>query len=542
LKTDDDRIVLAFYYFVIARKDYPFAGSLKDVFERFSPAHILFVCRRFPLQVEVCYNRPAMPTLAQPKPIVAIVGRPNVGKSTLFNRLAGRRIAIVEPTPGVTRDRLYADCEWYGHPFVLIDTGGIQLNKAEFIEEIRKQTEFAINEADAIIFLVDGVEGLTPMDYEIAEMLRRTGKKIVLAVNKVESKRRMEDAVEFYALGFSEPFTISALHGQDVDFLLDRLVELLPPPPEELEDPDEEERLHLAIVGRTNVGKSSLLNAILKEERAIVSEVAGTTRDAVDIHYDWDGNTFTLTDTAGIRRKSKVEEDVEYYSVVRAFSAIDRCDVTAIVIDAVEGVTDQDKRILGYAHENGRGIVITVNKWDEALNIERRRRQLEEGEQLGTTERSELIETFTKSIREEIIFAAYAPIVFISALKEKGIEELLRTVVEVSEQHAMRIPTGELNRLVKDAAFEHPVSRRGKELKIYYATQVHVKPPTFVLFVNNPELVHFSTERYLENQIRKHFSMEGTPIRIKVRESSGSKEGDEGKPRERRRRRREEEA
>jgi len=476
-----------------------------------------------------------MPTLAQPKPIVAIVGRPNVGKSTLFNRLAGRRIAIVEPTPGVTRDRLYADCEWYGHPFVLIDTGGIQLNKAQFIDEIRKQTEFAINEADAIIFLVDGAEGLTPMDYEVADMLRRTGKSIVLAINKVESKRRAEEALEFYGLGLGESFAISALHGMDVDFLLDRLVELLPPPPEELEDSDEEERLHMAIVGRTNVGKSSLLNAILNEERAIVSEVPGTTRDAVDIHYDWNDNAFTITDTAGIRRKSKVEEDIEYYSVVRAFGAIDRCDVAVTIIDGVEGVTDQDKRILGYAHENGRGIVIAVNKWDEVLNRERRRRQLDESEQLGTKERRELIENFTNSIREEIVFAAYAPIVFISALKRKGIDELLSTVAEVSEQHAMRIPTAELNRLISEAQFEHPVSRRGKQLKIYYTTQVHVKPPTFVLFVNDPELVHFSTERYLENQIRKRFSLEGTPIRIKVRESSG-KEAEEGKPRERRRR------
>jgi len=483
-----------------------------------------------------------MPTLAQSKPIVAIVGRPNVGKSTLFNRLAGRRIAIVEPTPGVTRDRLYADCEWYGHPFVLIDTGGIQLNKAEFIDEIRRQTEFAINEADAIIFLVDGVQGLNTTDYEIADMLRRTGKNIVLSVNKVESKRRMEDAVEFYSLGFGEPMTISALHGQDVDFLLDRLVELLPPPPEVLEDPEEEERLHMAIVGRTNVGKSSLLNAILKEERAIVSEVAGTTRDAVDIHYDWNDNAFTITDTAGIRRKSKVEEDVEYYSVVRAFGAIDRCDVAVEVIDGIEGVTEQDKRIIGYAEENGRGIVIAVNKWDEVLNRERRRLELGENEQLGTTERHELIESFTKTIREEIVFAAYAPIVFISALKRKGVDELLTTVAEVSEQHAMRISTSELNRVIRDATYERPVSRRGRELKIYYATQASVKPPTFVLFVNNTELVHFSTERYLENQIRKRFSLEGTPIRIKVRESSGSKEGDEAKPRERRRRRREEES
>jgi len=484
-----------------------------------------------------------MPTLAHPKPIVAIVGRPNVGKSTLFNRLSGRRIAIVEPTPGVTRDRLYAECEWYGHPFVLIDTGGIQLEKAEFVEQIRKQTTFAIHEAQAIIFLVDGAQGLTPVDYDIAEMLRRTGKPVVLAVNKVESKRRAEEALEFYGLGFGDPFTVSALHGMDVDFLLDRLVELLPPPPEALEDPEEEERLHMCIVGRTNVGKSSLLNAILKEERAIVSDVAGTTRDAVDIHYDWQGTAFTLTDTAGIRRKSKVEEDIEYYSVVRAFGAIDRCDVAVTMIDGVEGVTEQDKRIIGYAHENGRGIILAVNKWDEVLNRERRRRQLGDGEQLGTSERRKLLDDFTQQIRQEIVFAAYAPIVFISALKRKGIEELLTTVVDVSEQHAMRIATAELNRLIAEAQFERPASRRGRQLKVYYATQVKVQPPTFLLFVNDTELVHFSTERYLENRIRERFSLEGTPIRIKVRESSG-KEAEEGalRPsRERRRRRREEE-
>ena len=461
-----------------------------------------------------------MPTLAQPKPIVAIVGRPNVGKSTLFNRLSGRRIAIVEPTPGVTRDRLYAECEWYGHPFVLIDTGGIQLEHAEFTEQIRRQTDFAIQEADAIIFLVDGSQGLTHMDYEVAELLRRTGKQLVLAVNKVESKRREEDATEFYALGLGEPFCVSALHGMDVDFLLDRLVELLPPPPEELDDAEEEDRLHVAIVGRPNVGKSSLLNTILREERAIVSEVPGTTRDALDIHYDWNDTAFTLTDTAGIRRKSKVDEDVEYYSAVRAFGAIDRSDVAVVVLDGLDGITDQDKRIIGYAHENGRGIVLVVNKWDAVLNRERERLGVEGSAQLGTTERQALLEQFTHDIREECVFAAYAPIVFISALKRKGVEELLTTVTEIAEQHAMRISTSELNRLIAEATFERPVSRRGKQLKIYYSTQVSVKPPTFVMFVNSTELMHFSTERFIENRIRERFSLEGTPIRLKVKEST----------------------
>ena len=479
-----------------------------------------------------------MPILAESKPIVAIVGRPNVGKSTLFNRLSGRRIAIVEETPGVTRDRLYADCEWFGHPFVLIDTGGIQLEKAEFMEEIRQQAFFAINEAKVIIFLVDGQSGLLHLDYDIAEMLRRTGKPIVLAVNKVESKKRMEEATEFYALGFGDPITISALHGQDVDMLLDEIADMLPPPPELLDDDEEEERLHLAIVGRPNTGKSSLLNTILHEERAIVSEISGTTRDALDTRYDWQGTPFTITDTAGIRRKSKVEADVEYYSVVRAFGAIDRCDVAVLLIDGLEGgVTDQDKRIAGYAHENGRGLVVAVNKWDEVLNRARISAGLTDGGQLGSKERRQLVETFTEDVRHELIFANYSPVVFISALKHKGIEELLTTVTQVAEQHATRIPTAELNRLIAEATFDHPVSRRGKELKIYYVTQARVKPPTFIFFVNDPELLHFSTERYLENQIRQRFTLEGTPIRIKVKESSG-KETEADRPRRRTKRER----
>ena len=285
----------------------------------------------------------------------------------------------------------------------------------------------------------------------------------------------------------------------------------------------------MAIVGRPNVGKSSLLNAIIKEERAIVSEIAGTTRDALDIEYEWNGTAFTFTDTAGIRRKSKVSEDIEYYSVVRAFSAIDRSDVAIVIIDALDGVTDQDKRIAGYAHENGRGIVFAVNKWDEMLNRERRNEGLEGNLQLSSTKRREMLEAFTASIRHELIFATFAPIVFISALKRKAIDELLTTTMEVSEQHAMRIATSELNRLIAEATYEHPISRHGKALKIYYATQVAVKPPTFILFVNNTALVHFSFERFLENQIRARFSLEGTPIRLKVKESSGKNPEDQAK-------------
>ncbi len=450
-------------------------------------------------------------------------------------------MAIVEPTPGVTRDRLYADCEWYGHPFVLIDTGGIQLEKgAAFVEEIRRQADFAMTEADVIVFLVDGAQGLTHDDHDVAELLRRTGKPVVLAVNKVESRKRMDDAMEFYALGFDEPLNISALHGMDVDFLLDRIVELLPPPPENLDDEEAEERLRMAIVGRPNVGKSSLLNSILNEERAIVSEIAGTTRDALDIDYEWNGHLLTLTDTAGIRRKAKVHEDVEYYSVVRAFGAIDRCDVAVVMLEGLEGITEQDQRILGYAHENGRAIVIVVNKWDEVLNRERREKWMDDtGKQLGTAERRKLVEEYTKRIREETPFVLYAPIVFLSVLKKKGVEELLTTVVEVGEQHATRIPTSELNRLVAEALYERPVSYHGRQLKVYYVTQPKVKPPTFVLFVNDPQLVHFSTERYIENQIRLRYSLEGTPIRLKVKESSG-KEGEEPEKRRRTKRERQE--
>lgn len=472
-----------------------------------------------------------MPIYAQARPIVAIVGRPNVGKSTLFNRLSGRRIAIIQEEPGVTRDRLYAECEWYGHPFVLIDTGGIDTGHDEFTDHIRRQATFAIEEADVIVFLVDGRDGLTHQDREISEMLRRTGKKVVLTVNKVESKQRKDEALEFYSLGFGEPITISALHGMDVDTMLDTICDLLPPPPEILSEDDEDERLRMTIVGRPNVGKSSLLNALINEERAIVSPTAGTTRDSLDTDYTWNDIPFVITDTAGIRRKSKVNADVEYYSVIRAFSAIDRSDIVVMMIDATEGVTDQDKRIAGYANENGRGLVIAVNKWDLVLNKARGTEGLDDTQQLGTSERKKLLEEFTTDVRHELIFANYAPIVFLSTTKRKGLNELLTTVTEVAEQHSMRIQTGELNRLLAAATFEKPTSRRGRMLKIYYGTQVSTKPPTFALFVNDPALLHFSTERYLENQIRKQFSLEGTPVRFIIRESSG-KDGD-NKPRNR---------
>ena len=475
------------------------------------------------------------------KPIVAIVGRPNVGKSTLFNRISGTRLAIVEPTPGVTRDRLYAECNWFGTEFILIDTGGLQFKEnAPFVDEIRHQAEFAIEEADLIIFAVDGKSGLNHIDYDIADMLRHTGKPVTLAVNKVESKKRADDALEFYGLGLGDPYTVSALHGQDIDILLDRVAELLPKKVIVYDEDDDNERLHVAIVGRPNVGKSSLLNTILSEDRTIVSDVPGTTRDAIDMDFDWERRAkkdkageddetikFTFTDTAGIRRKSKVEEDVEYYSVVRAFSAIDRSDVVIMMVNAIDGVTDQDKRIAGYAEENGKAMVIAINKWDEALNKKRFEEGLvEKNKQLDSKSRMELLKEFTEEVRHELIFATWAPIVFISALKKKGIEELLSTVYEVSHSSNVRIPSSELNRLVTEAHYERPASRRGRALKIYYATQVNVNPPTIIFFVNDDELMHFSTVRYFENQLRERFPLEGTPMRLKVKQSSGREDAE----------------
>jgi len=476
------------------------------------------------------------------KPIVAIVGRPNVGKSTLFNRISGTRLAIVEPTPGVTRDRLYAECNWFGTEFILIDTGGLQFKEqAPFVEEIRRQAEFAMEEADLIVFAVDGKSGLSHIDYDIADLLRHTGKPVVLAVNKVESKKRADDALEFYALGLGDPITVSALHGQDVDMLLDTIAEMLPVK-EIVYDDEDDDRLRVAIVGRPNVGKSSLLNTVIAEDRAIVSDTPGTTRDAIDMDFDWklpkkkgeqddesgdDTIHFTFTDTAGIRRKSKIDEDVEYYSVVRAFSAIDRSDVVLMLINAEDGVTDQDKRIAGYAEENGKAMVIAVNKWDALLTKKRYEEGLvEDNRQITSQMRTQMLEEFTKDVRHELIFANWAPVVYISALKKKGIDELLSSIYEVSHSSNVRISSSDLNRLVAEAHYEKPASRRGRALKIYYATQVNVCPPTFVFFVNDSELMHFSTVRYFENRLRETFPFEGTPIKIKVKQSSGREEAE----------------
>ena len=444
------------------------------------------------------------------------MGRPNVGKSTLFNRLAGRRIAVVEETPGITRDRLYADCEWEGKPFRLIDTGGLQSGKAPLLEQVRQQVQIAIEEADLVLLVVDGKEGLTSLDYEAAELLRKSGKPLLLVVSKVETKEREEQADDFYSLSLGQPIAVSALHGIEIGELLDRMAEHLA---ETAPTEEEEDVIKVAIVGRPNVGKSSLLNALLGEERAIVDAAPGTTRDSIDTQCQWGDQQLLLIDTAGVRRKSKVKESFEYYGVLRAFKSIERCDVALMVIDASEGVTDQDQRIAGFAHEEGRAQVVVVNKWD--LVQQQILEQAEEEAPLSPQQNKTLIEDYNREIRRRLIFLSYAPVAFISALKREGLPALMDTVISVADQHALHIPTPELNRIVSEAVLARPLSIKGKPLKVYYATQPRVKPPTIALFVNDPELMHFSYLRYLENQVRKHFGLEGSPIRLRVRKSEG---------------------
>jgi GTP-binding protein len=422
-----------------------------------------------------------------------------VGKSTLFNRLVGNRVAIVEDEPGITRDRLYRDAEWAGRVFTLVDTGGLDFaGSGDIPRQVRRQVELAIEEADVILFLVDARAGLTSTDEDTAALLRRTRKPVLLVANKVEDFQRPGQLAEFYRLGLGEPIPVSAAQGMNTGDLLDRLVSVLPP---ETGEEEEADTIRIAVIGRPNVGKSSLVNAILGEERVIVSEIPGTTRDAIDTWFEREGQRYILVDTAGIRRKSRIEEAVEKYSVIRSFKAVDRCEVALVVLDALEGVTDQDKRIAGYAHEQGKASVLVVNKWD-LVNKD-----------------SHTYQRFTELIRRELAFMTYAPVVFVSALTRKRISRLLEMVNLVAQQQCLRIGTSDLNRLIRDAVLRNPPpAAKNKRLKIFYATQSGVKPPTFILFVNDPELMHFSYLRYLENQLRAAFGFEGTPIRFILRQ------------------------
>lgn len=432
------------------------------------------------------------------KPLVAIVGRPNVGKSTLFNRVAGHRIAIVEDTPGITRDRIYAEADWNGREFVMIDTGGILLNEQDPLRaEVTLQAQAALEEADVILFMVDVVDGVTPSDEEIADLLRGSTKPVLVVSNKADNDQRDQESLDFHALGLGEIYPVSSLNGRSVGDLLDEVVRVLP---EEIgEEGYPADATRLAIIGRPNVGKSSLLNAILGEKRVIVSEIPGTTRDAVDTLLKRGDDNLVLIDTAGIRRAGKIQGTVEYYTVLRAVRAMERADVALIVIDAFEGLRDGDKRVAGFADEAGRACVLVVNKWDL------------KGEDSMTEFRDE--------IRRQMAFLDYAPIVFVSALEGMGIPAVIDTALDAASNHAMRITTGELNRIVQEAVDAHPYSRKGRDLKIRYATMTEVKPPTIVIFVNDTGLVHVSYERYIMNRIRRDYSYEGTPLRIVFRQA-----------------------
>lgn len=428
------------------------------------------------------------------KPVIAIVGRPNVGKSTIFNRIVGERVSIVEDTPGVTRDRIYSSGEWLTHDFNIIDTGGIELSDAPFQIQIRAQAEVAIDEADVIIFMVNQREGLTQTDEMIAQMLYKTNKPVVLAVNKVDNPEMRADIYDFYALGFGEPFPISGSHGLGLGDLLDEVAKHFKDEGDDLYD---EDTIRLSLIGRPNVGKSSLVNAILGEDRVIVSNIAGTTRDAIDTEYSYEGQDYVLIDTAGMRKKGKVYESTEKYSVLRALKAIERSNVVLVVLDAEEGIIEQDKRVAGYAHEEGKAIVIVVNKWD-------------------TLEKdSKTMKKFEDEVRKNFQFLDYAPIAFVSAKEKQRLRTLFPLINEASENHKKRVQSSTLNEVITDAIAMNPTpTDKGRRLKVFYATQVAIEPPTFVVFVNDEELMHFSYKRYLENQIRDAFGFEGTPIKI----------------------------
>ena len=433
-------------------------------------------------------------------PVVAIVGRPNIGKSTIFNRIIGDRVSIVDDKPGVTRDRIYGTGEWLNRKFHLIDTGGIEVGDEPLLVQMRHQAELAIDEADVIIFMVNGREGITAADEEVANLLFRSNKPIVLAVNKVDNFEMRDLMYEFYSLGFGDPFPISGTHGLGLGDLLDQVFELAP---EKDEYEYNEDVIQFSLIGRPNVGKSSLTNSILGEERVIVSNIAGTTRDAIDTPFTRDGQEYVIIDTAGMRKRGKVYESTERYSVMRAQKAIERSNVVLVVLDGEEGIIEQDKRVAGLAHEAGKAIVIVVNNWDAVEKDDKTMKKMEE------------------KIRQEFLFLDYAPVVFLSALTSKRLQTLLPVIKQVAETHRRRISTSVLNDVIVDAVAMNPTpTDKGQRLKINYATQVAIEPPTFVLFVNDPELLHFSYKRYLENQIRKAFDFTGTPIHIVARQKN----------------------
>ncbi len=431
------------------------------------------------------------------KPVIAIVGRPNVGKSTIFNRIVGERVSIVEDIPGVTRDRIYSSADWLTHEFNIIDTGGIEIGDEPFLDQIRAQAEIAIQEADVIILMTNGREGVTLADEQVAKILYKTKKPVVLAVNKIDNPDMREMIYDFYSLGFGEPFPISGSHGLGLGDLLDECAKHFP---KEDEAEYSDETIKFSLIGRPNVGKSSLVNAFLGQDRVIVSDIAGTTRDAIDTPYTYDDQEYVIIDTAGMRKRGKVFESTEKYSVLRAMRAIERSDVVLVVLNAEEGIQEQDKKIAGYAHEAGKAIIIVVNKWDAVEKDEK------------------TMNLFTEQIREHFLFLSYAPIIFVSAKTKQRVHQILALVKRVSENHAMRIQSSILNEVIEDAIARNPApSDKGQRLRIYYTTQVAVKPPTFVVFVNNTELMHFSYERFLENRIRETFDFEGTPIRLIAR-------------------------
>ncbi len=434
------------------------------------------------------------------KPVVAIVGRPNVGKSTLFNALAGETISIVKDTPGVTRDRIYADVEWLNYSFTLIDTGGIEPESSDVIlSQMRSQAQTAIDTADVILFMVDCKQGLTDSDSKVADMLRRSHKPVILTVNKVDSyAKMMAEVYEFYNLGIGEPYPISSANKQGIGDLLDVVVSHFP---DQTKEEEEDTRPRIAVVGKPNVGKSSLINRLLGEDRLIVSDIAGTTRDAVDTVLKRDGKEYVMIDTAGLRRKNKIKEDLERYSIIRSVTAVERADVVVLLIDAQEGVTEQDAKIAGIAHDRGKGIIIAVNKWD------------------AVDKDDKTIYRFTERVRLTLSFMPYAEILFISAKTGQRLNKLFETVDQVLESQSMRVQTGVLNEIMAEAAaLQQPPSDKGKHLRLYYITQVSVKPPTFVIFVNDKELMHFSYVRYLENKIRETFGFKGTSLKFIIRE------------------------